>query len=390
MTVELWGGQINVWVDALIRVLIIVGMMTVVVMFLIWLERKVIARFQMRLGPTRTGPFGLLQSLADALKLVAKEDFRPKSADPWVFEMAPYFVFVPIFLMFVAVPFAVGWGVRVLDLGLFYVLAVSSVNIVGWVMAGWGSDNRYAMIGALRAVAQAISYELPLVLAMIAVAMLAGSLNLSEIVRGQGMVPNIVWQPLPFFIFYTAMLAELNRTPFDIPVGESEVVGGPFVEYSGIRWSMFFLAEYAALFILALLGSAVFLGGWAWPLGEQFGLGWQLLLTTAKAGAIIFTVFWVRSTLPRLRVDQLMSFAWKVLLPVSFVQILVNGFVLVYDFPYWPGHVLLGVTSALGVVFVGWVIDRSVSRPRLQPLRLARVDMRDMVRADAAGSEVAR
>ncbi len=387
MTVELWGGQINVWVDALIRVLIIVGMMTVVVMFLIWLERKVLARFQMRLGPTRTGPFGLLQSLADALKLIAKEDFRPKSADPWVFELAPYFVFVPIFLMFVAVPFAVGWGVRVLDLGLFYMLAVSSVNIVGWVMAGWGSDNRYAMIGALRAVAQAISYELPLVLAMIAVAMLAGSLNLTEIVRGQGMVPNIVWQPLPFFIFFTAMLAELNRTPFDIPVGESEVVGGPFVEYSGIRWSMFFLAEYAALFILALLGSAVFLGGWAWPLGEQLGLPWQLLLTTVKAGLFIFTVFWVRATLPRLRIDQLMGFAWKVLLPVSFVQILVNGFVLVYDFPFWPARIFLGVTSLLGVLVVARVIDRSVSKPRPQPMRIARSEM---ALSDAAGSEAAR
>lgn len=387
MNVELWGGSINVWVDALIRVLIIVGMMTVVVMFLIWLERKVLGRFQMRLGPTRTGPFGLLQSLADALKLVAKEDFRPKSADPWVFELAPYFVFVPIFLMFVAVPFAVGWGVRVLDLGLFYVLAVSSVNIVGWVMAGWGSDNRYAMIGALRSVAQAISYELPLVLAMISVAMIAGSLDLSEIVRGQGTVPNIVWQPLPFFIFFVAMLAELNRTPFDIPVGESEVVGGPFVEYSGIRWSMFFLAEYAALFILSMIGSAVFLGGWAWPLGEQFGLGMQLLLTTAKAGAMIFLVFWVRATLPRLRIDQLMGFAWKVLLPASLVQILVNGFVLVYDFPYWPGHFFLGVTSALGMLLVWRVIDRSVSRPRPQPQRLARSEM---ALPDVAGSEAAR
>jgi len=375
MNVELWGGQINVWLDALIRVLIVVGLMTVVVMGLIYLERKILARFQMRLGPTRTGPFGILQSLADALKLVAKEDFRPRGADPWTFELAPYFVFVPIFLMFVAVPFAVTWGVRVLDLGLFYVLAVSSVNIVGWLMAGWGSDNRYAMIGGLRSVAQAISYELPLVLTMIAVAMIAGSLNLNEIVRAQGVVPNIVWQPLAFFIFYVAMLAELNRTPFDIPVGESEVVGGPFVEYSGIRWSMFFLAEYAALFILAVIGSAVFLGGWAWPLGEQWGLPWQLLLTTVKAGFMIFTVIWVRATMPRLRIDQLMGFAWKVLLPASFVQIMVNGFVLVYDFPYWPAHIFLGVAGLAGVFVVAKIIERSVSAPRPQPARLSRGEM---------------
>src|SRR5688500_17222410 len=153
-------------------------------------------------------------------------------------------------------------------------------------------------------------------MSMIAVAMVANSLNLAEIVRGQGSVPNIVWQPLPFFIFYVAMLAELNRTPFDIPVGESEVVGGPFVEYSGIRWSMFFLAEYAAMFMMALLAAAVFLGGGAWPLGERLGLPWQILLTTLKAGLVSFSIIWVRATFPRMRIDQLMSFSWKVLLRI--------------------------------------------------------------------------
>ncbi len=372
MNVELFGGQVNVWLDALVRVLIIVGLMTVVVMGLIYIERKVIGRFQMRLGPTRTGPMGLLQSVADALKLVAKEDLRPKGADPWVFELAPYFVFVPIFLMFVAVPFAFGFQVRVLELGLLYVLAVSSVSIVGWVMAGWGSDNRYAMIGALRAAAQAISYELPLVLSLIAVAMVAGTLNLEQIVLAQAVLPNVVTQPLPFFIFFTAMLAELNRTPFDIPVGESEVVGGPFVEYSGIRWSMFFLAEYAALFIFALLGSAVFLGGWAWPMGEQWGAGWQLLLTVVKASAIIFVVFWVRVTFPRLRIDQLMNFSWKVLLPFSFAQIMVTGFVLVNGWPAVTSNILLGVTSLAGLVAVGWLIQRSINRPRPRPVLISR------------------
>ncbi len=372
MNVELFGGQVNVWLDALVRVLIIVGLMTVVVMGLIYIERKVIGRFQMRLGPTRTGPMGLLQSVADALKLVAKEDLRPKGADPWVFELAPYFVFVPIFLMFVAVPFAFGFQVRVLELGLLYVLAVSSVSIVGWVMAGWGSDNRYAMIGALRAAAQAISYELPLVLSLIAVAMVAGTLNLEQIVLAQAVLPNVVTQPLPFFIFFTAMLAELNRTPFDIPVGESEVVGGPFVEYSGIRWSMFFLAEYAALFIFALLGSAVFLGGWAWPMGEQWGAGWQLLLTVVKASAIIFVVFWVRVTFPRLRIDQLMNFSWKVLVPFSFAQIMVTGFVLVNGWPVVTSNILLGVTSLAGLVAVGWLIQRSINRPRPRPVLISR------------------
>jgi NADH-quinone oxidoreductase subunit H len=349
-----------------------VGVMTVVVMGLIYAERKVLARFQQRLGPTRTGPMGLLQSVADALKLISKEDVRPTNADPWVFELAPFLVFVPTFLGFVAVPFAIAWQVRELDLGLFYILAVSSVNIVGWVMAGWASDNRYAVMGALRAVAQSISYELPLVMAMIAVAMVANSLNIVEIVRGQASVPNIVWQPLPFLLFFIAVLAELNRAPFDIPVGESEVVGGPYVEYSGIRWSMFFLAEYASMFIMALLGAAVFLGGGAWPLGETLGVPWQLALTVVKAGGIIFLVFWTRASFPRLRIDQLMGFSWKVLLPVSFAQIMVNGLILVYDLPSATSHALLAVCSAAGVLFVAWAINRSVSRPRPRPVLIPR------------------
>ena len=377
MNGEIFGLEINIWLDALVRLGLAVALMTVVVMALIYLERKVIARFQQRLGPTRTGPAGILQSPADALKLLGKEDLRPKNADPWVFELAPYFVFIPIFLVFVAIPFAFDWQIRVLELGLLYVLAVSSINIVGWVMAGWGSDNRYAMLGALRAAAQGISYELPLVLALVAVAMVVslpgdvrGSLNLVEIVAEQGHIPYIVWQPLAFVIFYIAMLAELNRTPFDIPVGESEVVGGPFVEYSGIRWSMFFLGEYTALLLFSLLGAAVFLGGWAWPLGEEvadqnaaLGLLYQFTLTVAKAGFLIFTIFWVRATMPRLRVDQLMAFSWKVLLPLTFAQIAANGLVLVYG---WPDVVLLAASGG-GLVLLAVIIDRAVRRPTPRP-----------------------
>ena len=363
MNNELFGFEINVWLDAAARLGLITGVMTLVVMGLIYLERKTLARFQMRLGPTRTGPMGLMQSIADALKLVGKEDLRPRGADPWVFELAVYFVFVPIFLMFVAIPFALDWEVRVLELGLFYVIAVSSVNVVGWVMAGWASDNRYAMLGGLRAAAQAISYELPLVLSLLAVAMVANTLNLRTIVVEQGHIPLIVWQPLAFVIFYMAMLAELNRSPFDIAIGESETAGGPYIEYSGIRWSMFFLAEYAALFLFALIASAVFLGGWAWPLGEEIGRGWQFALTAMKTSLLIFSVFWVRATLPRLRIDQLMSFSWKVLLPLIFAQILVNGLILVYE---WP-DVLLLLTSGAGVVLLFTIIDRGVRRPRPRP-----------------------
>lgn len=378
MNGDFFGIEMNVWAESALRLLVIVGLMTTVVMGLIYAERKIIGRFQQRLGPTRTGPAGLLQSVADALKLIGKEDLRPRNADPFVFELAPYLVFIPIFMGFIVVPFVLDWEIRALELGLLFFVAISSVNIVGWVMAGWGSDNRYAMLGAMRAAAQAISYELPLVLSLLSAAMVVGTLNLQAIVAFQDTVPLIVWQPMAFVIFFIAALAELNRSPFDIPVGESEVVGGPFVEYSGIRWSMFFLAEYAGLFIMALIASAVFLGGWAWPLGERFndnwyGIWWQLGLVATKAGLLIFVIFWIRATLPRLRIDQLMGFSWKVLLPLTFVQVLVNGLFLVYEWTIDIGNVTITTEAFLlpvglaGVAFLFFVIDHSVSRPRPRP-----------------------
>ena len=358
MTEGLFG--LNPWFDGLIRLLMIVGLMTIVAMGLIYIERKVLGRFHARVGPQRTGPFGLLQSVADALKLIGKEDLRPRNADPWTFEFGPYLVFIPIFLGFVVQPFMAGFSVRVLDLGILYFVAVSSVSIIGWVMAGWGSDNRYAMIGGMRAAAQAISYELPFVLSLLSVSMLTGTLNINEIVAGQVSVPNIVWQPLAFVIFFIAALAELNRPPFDIPVGESEVVGGPFVEYSGIRWSMFFLGEYASLFIMSVLISALFLGGYVWPFGMELGIGFQLLLTVIKAALLIFLIIWVRASVPRLRIDQLMGYAWKILLPLSLAQILVNGFVLAYGLPL----IVLTGFGILGLFALVWLTERAVSRPR--------------------------
>ena len=352
------------WLDATVRVVIIVLMMTLLVLGLTYLERKVIARIQMRLGPTRTGPAGLMQPVADALKLLTKEDLRPALADRWVFQFAPYAIFVPTFLGFMALPYAPGWGVRVLPLGVFYILAITSVSIVGWVMAGWGSDNKYALLGAGRAAAQMISYEIPLVLSVLGVVMISHSLDIVQIVTDQGRIPYVVWQPLGYFIFLTAMLAELNRVPFDIPVAESEVVGGPFIEYSGIRWSMFQLAEYSSAFIYSVLGSELFLGGWNWPLGNSAGLWLQLLLTIVKASFLILVVFWIRATFPRLRIDQLMSFAWKVLIPLTFAQVFFNGLVLVY---HWPDIFLLifsGAALALTVYGVQVTVRTSARRPR--------------------------
>ncbi len=348
------------WIDAIIRVLIVVGVMTVTVVYLTYGERKVVARFQQRLGPTRTGPAGLLQGFADALKLLTKEDIRPANADRWVFEFAPYATFIPVLMVLVVLPFARDWGVRNLTLGMFYVFAVLGLNIVGILMAGLGSGNKFALLGGVRAAAQMISYEIPMVLSLLAVAMVAGTLDLNRIALLQADRPFVLLQPLAFLIFVTAMLSELHRAPFDIPVAESEIVGGYAVEYSGIRWSMFQLTEYAAMWAFSVFGSVIFFGGWAFPKGADWGWGWQLVLTFIKSGAFIMAIFWIRTTVPRLRIDQLMSFCWKVLLPLAIVQLFMNGFILEYG---WPQE-LLGVTSAAGAVaLIAVIVTHAMRRP---------------------------
>lgn len=387
--VTLWEDDFffgNPWGDALIRLLIIVLFMTVTVMMLIWLERKFVGRIQQRLGPTRTGPLGLLQSVADAGKLMSKEDLRPSTADSLVFQLAPFIFFVPIFLGFVVLPFTDAIGVRgvgsyAMPLGLFFLIATSSMSIVGLLMAGLASDNKYALMGALRSVAQMVSYEIPLVLSCLAVAMLAGSLDLHVITKAQENVPFIIYQPLGFFIFMTAATAEMARRPFDLPVAESELVGGPHVEYSGIRWSMFFLGEYANLFIVSVFGSALFLGGYAFPFGIELGWPMQLLNITIKTTIMMLVFMWIGATFPRLRIDQLMSFAWKVLIPLTFAQILVTGFVRVYGYP----DIIAGIVSLAFLVLASVVVRRRVLRTGRRPRaeRLAYLQRRAAARAAA-------
>ncbi len=350
------GG--NPWLDALVRMGIIAVAMPLSVIILTYLERKISGRLQMRLGPMRVGPYGALQGVADAIKFLTKEDLRPQTADRWTFELAPFVVVVPVFLAFVTLPFTADLFVRNLTLGLFYIVAVSGLSIVGFVMAGWGSDNKYALLGGVRAAAQLISYEIPLVLAVVAVAMLGQSLNLVALVEAQGRVPFIVWQPLAFFIFMVAGLAELYRQPFDIPVAESEVVGGPFIEYSGIRWTMFQMGEFASMVIISVLASLLFLGGWNWPLGSEAGAGLQLPLIFVKTSFFILLFMWLKFSLPRLRIDQMMAFCWQVLLPFAFLQIIINGWVLVYGWPDW----VLGVTSGLATLTAGYLTYRGARR----------------------------
>ena len=355
--------------------LILFTALSIVVLSLTWLERKFLGRLQRRLGPTRTGPMGLLQPVADALKLILKEDLIPSSADRPIFWVAPLIVLVPSFMLWVTIPAAENLVLRNLDMGLFYIIAFSVVTILGLVLAGWGSANKYGALGGLRAAAQLVSYEIPLIMVVIAVAMLAQSLNLIHIANFQlpGIqtsapaeiaavesqftnLPFAVLQPLGLVIFLIAGLAEVGRTPFDIYFAESEIVGGPFVEYSGAHWSVFFLAEYMNTFLIAALTALLFLGGWHGP--GLPGVVWFLL----KTYFIIMAIFWVRGTFPRLRIDQLMAFAWQVVVPLSFLNIVITGIYMFYGWPWWS----LTLMSLALVSVIGYLIYRHLSLPAMR------------------------
>jgi NADH-quinone oxidoreductase subunit H len=333
--------------------------LAVVVLSLTWLERKVLGRLQRRLGPTRTGPMGLMQPIADALKLIAKEDIIPSSSDKAIFWAAPVIVMLSAFMIWVTIPGSHDAVLRNLDLGLFYIVAFTVIGILGLVLAGWGSANKYGTLGGLRAAAQLISYEIPVIMVVIVVAMLAQSLDLREIVAGsavnpgQSSYPYVLIQPLGLAIFFIAGLAEVGRTPFDIYHAESEIVGGPFVEYSGAHWAVFFLAEYINTFAVGALTTLLFLGGWLGPVLP--GIVWFLL----KVYVVVLVIFWVRGTFPRLRVDQLMGFAWKVLVPLSFLTIVMTA---VYQFYGWPDWSLT-LMSLGGLLVVAYLIYRSMVAP---------------------------
>tara|TARA_B110000116_G_scaffold220350_1_gene198484 strand:+ start:64 stop:1191 length:1128 start_codon:yes stop_codon:yes gene_type:complete len=297
------------------------------VLAVIYAERKVLARLQQRIGPSRTGPWGILQTMADAVKLVLKEDVRPAESDKVVFYLAPLVIFTPIFMLWAVLPLDSTKVLSDIDLGLLYVAAILGLSVVGMVLAGWSSNSKYAMLGSARSAAQLISYELPLILSALGVGLLAQlysdtPFNLSEIVRAQLSVPFIFVMPLGFVLFMIGALAETARIPFDIPHADEEIVGGAFVEYSGIRWGTFQLAEYTGLITMSVLASILFLGGWNGPFSEK--LTWlQPLYLMAKTGFIILLTFWIRAPLPRLRIDQLMAFAWKVIIPISFLNLII-------------------------------------------------------------------
>ena len=330
--------------------------LSVVVLSLTWLERKALGRLQRRLGPTRTGPMGLLQPVADAVKLILKEDIIPTSSEKAIFWGAPIIVMLSAFMIWVTIPGAQNAVLKNLELGLFYIIAFSVVGILGLVLAGWGSANKYGTLGGLRAAAQLVSYEIPVIMVAVSVAMLAQSLDLREIVAQQGSYPFVLVQPLGLVVFFVAGLAEVGRTPFDIYFAESEIVGGPFVEYSGAHWSLFFLAEYINTFAIAALTVILFFGGWAGPGLEGW---WEIIWFLFKVYLVVMVIFWIRGTFPRLRIDQLMAFAWKVIVPLSFLTVVMTAIYQFYGWPAWS----LTLMSAAGLVCVAYAIYRRMTGP---------------------------
>jgi NADH-quinone oxidoreductase subunit H len=301
----------------------------------VWLERKISAHMQDRLGPMRTGGWhGWAQTIADILKLLQKEDIIPAAADKRLFILAPYVVFVGSFAAYAAIPFSAAYVGSSINIGLFYIIAISSLVVVGILMAGWASNNKWSLFGALRSAAQIVSYEIPIALSLLAVVMIVGSFDLQEINRAQsGMFWHwFIFQKFPFLfvaalIYFVASLAEVNRTPFDIPEAESELVAGYHTEFGGMRFALLFLAEYANMFAVSAIASTVFLGGWNSPFGDfMSGPWWGAFWFISKGMVFVCVQMWLRWTLPRLRVDQLMYVGWKVLIPFSFAIVIGVGF----------------------------------------------------------------
>jgi NADH-quinone oxidoreductase subunit H len=315
--------------DRVASAAVMFGFVAVFVLFLVWVERRLSARMQNRLGPNRVGPFGLLQTIADALKLTIKEAVHPAKRDKLSYFGAPILAFVAAFLGMVVIPFDKGMVVQDLNIGILYVVAISAFSVIAVLSAGWGSNNKFSLLGGFRSAAQIVSYEIPLVLSLIPVVMITGTLRFGGIVEYQQQAGCwlIIPQFAAFLIFIAAATAEANRAPFDIPEAESELTGGFHTEYSGVKFAMFFLGEYIAVIVSAAIAATVFLGGWLAPpfLGALPvpGFVWLML----KLLAVISLIMAFRWTFPRLRVDQLMAFGWKILIPLAILNILLTGII---------------------------------------------------------------
>jgi len=343
------------------RVVVVFFALLIAVMLLIWVERKVIADMQTRMGPMRAGPRGILITLADGIKLFFKEGITPALADRPVYLIAPVISMLPAFLAFAVIPFGTSvtlFGRRVpfqladLNIGILWVLAMGSLMIYGIVLAGWSSGSNYPLLGAIRSSAQMISYEVGMGLALIAVLMYSGSLQMSEIVASQDRVWNAIPQFPAFVIYLIAGLAETNRPPFDLPEAESELVAGFHTEYSGIRFALFYLGEYLNVVTVAAVAVTLFLGGWRGPAPEFLPWLWPLLWFLVKVLALVYLYVWIRATLPRIRYDRLMAFGWKFLIPFGLLWVLVTGAIIVLPDVYGRRAVLIGTAVVLGILVV--------------------------------------
>jgi NADH-quinone oxidoreductase subunit H len=313
-------SSLIIFIDSLVGITLILLLVFPIVMLFIWMERRFIARFQLRPGPNRCGPLGLLQPVADAVKILVKELIMPAKGDKLVHWVAPVLMFFAAFMVFAVFPIGKGsMGVfSDLNIGILYVVAISSLAVIGIFMAGWGSNNKYSLIGAMRGVAQLISYEVPMVLSIVGVVLIVGSLQMSELV-GKQTVPFILLQPLGFLIYFIGAITELNRSPMDMIEADSEIVAGYFTEYSGMKFAMFYLAEYINTLAIAIIATTLFLSGWKGPfLPVWFWFIFKVL-------AVFMFILWTRATLIRLRIDQVMAFSWKFLLPLALINVFITA-----------------------------------------------------------------
>ncbi len=348
-----WPG--GFWWHWLFFTVVIIGFVLTMVMGLIYIERRGMGYMQSRLGPNRTGPFGLLQPVADALKVLLKENIVPTTADKLVHWLAPIVAFAPALMIFAVIPFRDKALLADLNIGILYIVAISSVSTVGVFMAGWGSSNKYSLLGAMRNVAAVVSYEIPLVLAVVGVVMIAGSMSLNQIVLAQN-IPFILLQPLGFLLFFTAGCAEINRSPFDLMEADSEIVAGLHTEYSGMKFAVFYLVEYAEALAISAIITTLFLGGWRGPLLPP------ILWFVLKVVIVFFVMVWTRTTLPRVRIDQLMALAWKFLFPLAVINLIITA-IQVLAWPAgipWPMiFVNIGIMAVLVLLWskffkLGW------------------------------------
>lgn len=375
---EVVAGHFSVELGTILVMLVCAGIFVAVVpllpLVLVLAERKVAARFQNRTGPMRVGPWGTLQTLADGIKLIFKEDYIPPQGDKLLFLLAPYIIFACSFAVFAAIPFGQGILVSDFNIGIFYIMAISSVIVMGVIMAGWSSNSKWSLLGSLRSAAQIVSYEIPLGLSILTVVMLVESLGMKQIVASQdgGIFTWLIFRSpftfIAFFIFFISSIAEVNRTPFDLPEAESEIVAGFHTEYSGMRFALFFIAEYANMFAVSAIGVTLFLGGWQGVLpGYDFLGGFPGFVI--KTLGLVFLMMWLRWTLPRLRVDQLMNLCWKYFIPISFFNILGTGIwgLIFEQDDVWS----IGISCAIiyvGLISAYAVAGRSLARkPEPQP-----------------------